>query len=249
MVSIPQQQTAQQPSGGLAQPIQAALALLAKAQAYARDVDADPWEFAVEMERLLDLGVTTSDLRWLTSKGYLQHAREVTSPDDEHRCFQAGRNLTFKDETCFVATEAGLSLIDDDAVSPMVVRFVDPAAEAAEPIDEPPGQPKWDRKRRALMLGGEIVKRYRVPSPNQEAILAVFEEEGWPHRIDDPLSPAADQCPKQRLHSTIKYLNSSQENRLVRFRGDGTGEGILWERIDDQPRVAVRAKRIRLKAA
>ena len=81
------------------------------------------------------------------------------------------------------------------------------------------------------MLGDRTVKRYRVRSPNQEAILAAFQEEGWPHHIDNPLSPLPDQCPKQRLHSTIKYLNSCQENRLVRFRGDGTGEGIVWEPV------------------
>ena len=91
------------------------------------------------------------------------------------------------------------------------------------------------------MLGGRIVKRYRVPSPNQEAILAAFQEEGWPHHIDDPLSPLPDQCPKERLHSTIKYLNASQANRLIRFRGDGTGEGIVWEPVDDQARPAARA--------
>ena len=45
-------------------------------------------------------------------------------------------------------------------------------------------------------LGGRIVNRYRVPSPNQEAIRAAFQEKGWPHRIDNPLSPLPDPCRK-----------------------------------------------------
>ena len=229
-------------TGGLAPEIQAALALLAKARAYARDVNADFWDFAVEMQRLLAVGATVSDLRWLVNKGYVGHAHEVTAPDDEHRRFQSARNLAFTDQTCFVATDGGLLLTEGISIAPMVVQFA-PVAQPAEP----PGCPQWSRERRALLLGGRIVKRYRVPSPNQEAILAAFQEEGWPHHIDDPLSPLPDQCPKERLHSTIKYLNASQANRLIRFRGDGTGEGIVWEPVNDQARPAARAKRRRIK--
>ena len=83
-----------------------------------------------------------------------------------------------------------------------------------------------------LRLGQCVVKEYRVPSLNQEAILTAFEEEGWPHRIDDPLSPQADQDPKCRLHDTIKRLNGHHKDRLIRFRGDGTGEGVCWEYVE-----------------
>ena len=44
-------------------------------------------------------------------------------------------------------------------------------------------------------LASAFVKQYRVPSPNQEAVLTVFQEEGWPPRIDDPLSPVPDGFP------------------------------------------------------
>jgi hypothetical protein len=76
------------------------------------------------------------------------------------------------------------------------------------------------------------VKQYRVPSPNQEKVLAAFQEEGWPPHIDDPLPPVADESPKDHLRDTIRSLNSSQKNRVLRFRGDGTGQGILWELVD-----------------
>jgi hypothetical protein len=60
-------------------------------------------------------------------------------------------------------------------------------------------------------------------------VLNAFEEEGWPARIDDPLPPHSDQDPKRRLNDTIKCLNRKQVRELLRFHGDGSGEGILWE--------------------
>ena len=72
-------------------------------------------------------------------------------------------------------------------------------------------------------------------SPNQEAVLEVFQEEGWPRRIDDPLPPLAEQDPKYRLHFTIRRLNQSQEHCLIRFFGDGTGEGVCWEFVEGVP--------------
>lgn len=50
-------------------------------------------------------------------------------------------------------------------------------------------------------------------------------------RIDDPLPPVFDIEPKRRLHDTIKSLNRHQKNRLIRFKGDGTGQGIRWELV------------------
>ena len=63
------------------------------------------------------------------------------------------------------------------------------------------------------------------------AILAAFEEEGWPSRIDDPLPPQPEQDSKRRLSDTIKCLNRKQASPLIHFRGDGTGEGVVWDTI------------------
>ena len=73
------------------------------------------------------------------------------------------------------------------------------------------------------------MKWFRVPSPSQEAVLAAFEEEGWPAAIDDPLIPQPAQDSKRRLRATLQSLNRNQQNRLIQFRGDGSGERILWE--------------------
>jgi hypothetical protein len=63
-------------------------------------------------------------------------------------------------------------------------------------------------------------------------VLCAFEEEGWPARIDDPLPPQQDQDSKRRLSDTIKCLNRKQSHHLIHFRGDGTGEGVVWERVE-----------------
>ena len=62
---------------------------------------------------------------------------------------------------------------------------------------------------------------YAHLAPNQAMILSTFEEEGWPNRIDDPLTPG-------RLRQTLKDLQKKFKNAPITFRADGTGEGILW---------------------
>jgi len=73
------------------------------------------------------------------------------------------------------------------------------------------------------------VKQFKQPAPSQETILASFEEEGWPERIDDPLPQQLGVCEKQRLHQTIINLNRYQREELIRFFGDGTGNGVCWD--------------------
>jgi hypothetical protein len=82
-----------------------------------------------------------------------------------------------------------------------------------------------------------VVKQFKSPAMNQETILTAFEEENWPPRIDDPLPPEPDLDPKRRLHATINSLNGRQKNPLIRFVGDGTGEGVRWELVQRAPQV------------
>ena len=75
------------------------------------------------------------------------------------------------------------------------------------------------------------MKQFKEPAPDQELILAAFEESLWAARIDDPIPPRGDITPKQRLHSTIWSLNRRQKDKLLAFHGDGTGEGICWTAV------------------
>ena len=103
--------------------------------------------------------------------------------------------------------------------------------------------PCWDGERRELCFAGQVVKRFKVPAPNQEAVLAALQEEGWPAAVDDPLPPAGDQDPKYRLRQTIRGLNTNQQHPVLRFRGDGSGERVLWERAAVSPQDAAVARR------
>ena len=216
---------------------------LARSVDYARELDSPLWDFAVEIERLLALGMTTSDLRWLAKRGYVSHAREITVLEDTNRRFEAPQqNLAFAENTCFVLTEAGLAVLARGLEPPIgrcgrrrwfVGRYANRSAVArvGGPGIATGRAPNWDSESRTFLVGEHLVKRFRVPSPNQEAVLEAFQEEGWPTSIDDPLSPSSDQPPKRRLRDTIKGLNTNQATELIRFRGDGTGQRVVWEFI------------------
>lgn len=94
--------------------------------------------------------------------------------------------------------------------------------------------PNWDEDRRELRFGDIVIKKFRKNSArNQVAVLRTFQEDGWPEKIDDPLhGPTFDS--RKRLADTIDGL---KENHLtpnvLTFRGDGTGEGVLWEQVGD----------------
>jgi len=132
------------------------------------------------------------------------------------------------EDTCFVVTRAGILWARASLHDPTT--FHSCSGDAATPTDAL-CTPRWDHKDHVLSFGGRIVKRFRRSSPNQETILNTFEEQGWPHRIDDPLSWKGRAAAKPRLHDTIKWLNLNHECGLLRFVGDGTGTGVCWVEI------------------
>jgi hypothetical protein len=218
--------------------VRAALTLLLESHEYAEDLAADLWDFAVELHTMRDLGLTNSDLRWLVGKQLVDHAREITLPGEPHRAFRNGNPLALSDGTCFVLSKRGVAFAQKigtrEGATPgrktrSQVERHSPRAESSPREVEP--TPKWDRDRQELRFGGQIVKQFKVPAANQETILAAFEEENWPPRIDDPLPPQPDQDPKRRLHDTINSLNRNQKQPLIRFLGDGSGRGIRWEPV------------------
>jgi hypothetical protein len=223
-------------AAGIACKIREMITQLADAYQYAMDADRDLWDFAIELPNLLACGLTRSDLRWLASKGYVEHAWEITEPRDTSRRFRRGMNLAFTDQTCFVLTPEGAEFSSAaSSESPASVVHKSATAEIVS-IEAAPGgseRPEWDPDRRVLRVGDRVVKWFRSPSPNQELVLTAFQEEGWPSWIADPLPPKPEQCPKRRLSDTIKCLNRCQEHNLIIFRGDGKGEGIVWTLTSD----------------
>ena len=215
----------------IAGPIFVGVEALLCAHRYAVDTDSDIWDFAVEISHLRSLGLTDTDLRWLVRKGYVEHAREVTVQGRDGRAFQSTGNLTFSKRTCFVLTAEGASQAchsaENEAIS--TAEGSGRAPEDGQAVAVP--VPHWDAETRTLVLSGRTVKRFKWQAANQEIVLSAFQEEDWPARIDDPLPPQPEQDSKRRLSDTIKCLNRKQENKLIRFRGDGTGEGVTWESV------------------
>lgn len=214
--------------------LRTALELLLRAYRYAADTGRNIWEFAVEISELFDAGLARSDLRWLVCKGYTDHGRERTVPGQSGRDIERTGGLVFSRRTCFILTPDGaqfaarlLGMPGNGRRQDVASDRVFMALEAGGATPQP--QPSWDRDRHRLLVGADLVKEYKVPSPNQETILTAFEEDGWPPRIDDPLPMAPSIEPKRRLQDTIKSLNRNQRQRLLRFMGDGTGEGVRWE--------------------
>jgi hypothetical protein len=208
---------------------QLGLTLLLEAAKSAQELQRDVWDFAVEIHNLRSAGLTHTDLRWLVCNGYVEQAIEDTRPQAAQRTFRPARNLMLCKRSCFVLTPAGAALARGEGLAPRKRGTPAQASPPSEPRAAQPKIPRWDAARRELRWGAKLVKRFREPALNQELILAAFEEEGWPPRLDDPLPSSGETEPKERLHDTIKRLNRHQVNRLLRFRGDGSGTGILWE--------------------
>jgi hypothetical protein len=201
-------------------------------------LDRSAWEFAIGIDELRTAGLLSSDFRWLICKDFLDHACEIAPANDELRSFRRGPRLRFGRTSCFVLTIAGVGFVTSMLrhARRNQRRRRGPLHRIAQgngqgnrnslPVLTP--TPKWDRDRQELRLGDVVVKQFKVPAVNQERILAAFEEEGWPVRVDDPLPPVTDQDPKARLHDTIVSLNRNQKRALIRFYGDGTGQGVRW---------------------
>lgn len=237
---------------GIYHRVQLAHRILQDAAIAASDVGADQWEFAVEISEFKRLGVTPTDLRWMVHKGLIEHGEEVHS---KNRLISYPVGMVFSESSCFVLTSAGQKWVPEQEDASYQLPVVDCQNENQDASDvgesmatyrtelapakrngrhsrnvrQEVVKPRWDADTRRLCLGDSLVKQFKCPAENQERIIVAFDEEGWPPRIDDPLPPVAEVNPKKRLHDTINAFNRNQIEPLIRLKGDGTGEGILWE--------------------
>ena len=215
----------------------------------------DPWDFSVELNQMQSAGVETHVLRTLICKGWIVHQVETTDANQSRRTFDTAPELALNDRSCFVISKQGYAISEaisltnlrnnlnnQDGRMLMSLHHSGPSKDPNEnPEPKKPSQlgssshshqqlkPVWDRERRELRFGDIVVKRFKWPAENQELVLNAFEDLGWPKRIDNPLEAHPTICPKRRLHDTLKCLNRKQVNELIKFRGDGTGLGVLLE--------------------
>jgi hypothetical protein len=204
----------------------AALSALVEAHAYAASLAQDDWQFALGFDSLRQGGLSQNDLRWLLYRRYVQHGIETTQPGEERRTVRAGGAIRFDRRSCFALTEAGIAFARQGSAARLIECPISPPANH---LALPATLPIWDPDRQELRLGRELVKCFKTPAPNQELILAAFQEEGWPVHIYDPLPPHPEQDSRRRLHDTINSLNRNQKKALLRFMGDGSGQGVRWD--------------------
>jgi hypothetical protein len=196
------------------------LKLLRAAADTASGLGQDRWQFAVEIEQLHAAGLSNTGLRRLLCLGYIEHGQESTLAGAGQHIFQPLRTLILPQRTCFVITPKGQEVVS--------VEGADQTLGAGLRVMGPPEVPRWDGEARQSWWQGFLIKEFRRPAANQETVLAAFEEEGWPMRINDPLPRTADIDPKARLHDTIKNLNRHRQHQGIYFRGDGSGWGVRW---------------------
>jgi hypothetical protein len=217
--------------------IQRALSHLYRAYQLAVSCQRPAWDFAVDLSSLRSDGVAPNDLRWLVGQELAEHVEEIPSEGEARRTFAPGAGFRFSSLSCFAITSRGvelarqLTLVSDEALAgdgPAATRSLGLPAAATFGAQEPV-VPQWDHNRHELRVGPLLVKRYKGRAENQFRILAAFEEEGWPSHIDDPLPPAREINPKRRLSDTIRCLNRKHDHPVIRFGGDGTGTGVLWD--------------------
>jgi hypothetical protein len=202
--------------------VEQALTQLAQARRYAEDAGVGLWDFAVEIGCLVKQGLTMTDLRWLVAKGYLLHGTDQLLTHGLSRQIQISQTLKFVSESCFIISKAGLEFVNPSTCT----------TSAHDANEEDRLLPLWDDERQELRMGNVLVKKFKLPAPNQRKVLVAFEEENWPYRIDDPLPQHSAIDPKRRLHHTLVALNRNHRCEAIRFLGDGTGEGVCWDQID-----------------
>lgn len=80
-------------------------------------------------------------------------------------------------------------------------------------------------------MDGAIIKRIDQRAESLRAILRAFERQGWPAWIANPIKPDHDKDDRQRLADAVRRLNDKHKKRLIRFRRDGRGTGVIWELV------------------
>ena len=222
----------QSPSVGIESDRKAAYRLLLQAHSDAQETGRSPEEFAVDLTELRVSGVSTSDLRWLLSKGYAEHLLDKTPVRGSTRQLVSFASLAFKANSCFTLTKKGLEQARQHLSLSMTVPSINWASNGSKVS---PIQPNWKLATRELFVGGELVRRFLTKADNQVKILNAFQEESWPEHLDDPLPPNGSSEQKRRLHDAINKLNRHQIKPLIQFRGDGTGRGVCWRFITAIP--------------
>jgi len=202
--------------------------------------DQDRWKSVVRLDAILQDQLDANEFAWLIGKGYVFAERQVGRNQPE-RTLGVGMGRALRPGHPWVwLTPARVALADYllrcYALVSRSIPQVDIWDHPGDPIPPPAFflhpelTPHWENRTYDLWAGPIPIKSYSRHAPNQMDVLDAFQQQGWPRRTESPL-----QCddyeidPQQQLHDTIRDLNRTLKLRIIRFRGDGTGKGVLWE--------------------
>ncbi len=188
----------------------------------------EPCARPVSREQLRSRGAGDSVLLWMLYQAHIHHLQPIAPSAAGIPKFRPVESVVLNDASCFALTAPGAAFADlflASVFSPSDGAF----AAGWDMLTLGAVLPHYDRPGRVLHWGAHALKRFRQPSHNQDLVLAVAEELGWPSWFDDPLPRTPGQNPKVRLHDTIKCLNRHQRPYLIRFVGDGTGTRLGWQ--------------------
>jgi hypothetical protein len=138
--------------------------------------------------------------------------------------------------------EHGFEQFDREAAERMWARLLaehglaNGALDAGQPRPgKPPGpdgsqsgpqqvRPRWDEQQRTLYFGEVLCRKFGKHAPDQETLLAAFEEAGWPELLRNaPLEGDSLAC-------VIKRLNDYLEDKdaPLRFKRGGVKKSACW---------------------
>lgn len=211
-----------------------AIFLLAKSYAYALDVGAPPWEFAVELPTLFGAGAELTDLRWLESKGYVLHREETTRPEDVDRRFRTVGPHDWPPRTAVLLTPAGYAALAaaEGLELPLRPRVAPPVARSAA---EPP--PTMRRGEDSSPPPPAPIPRSAAPEhPPRAAAAAASDESAGPSHANGDACEA--ELPHWNPHTReLKYRGhvikrfrvpaASQEQVLDTFQSHGWPSEIV----------------------
>src|SRR5205085_5909281 len=172
------------------------------------------WEFAVGIDRLLQKGLSETELRTLVRLGALEHALETTKPSRPSRTFRRVRSLVVGSRSCFVLTEVGakmLARIHGRGHDLITSAMKNGRAKSPSII------PHWDGEERKLFFRGETIRLFPRAAPCQEEILAAFQAGNWQHRVVLSWPDRRTKAAHRRTHDAIKRLNQSVKGKGMRF--------------------------------
>jgi hypothetical protein len=191
----------------------AAVAVLLGQYRSAECLKRSPGELACQPDLLHATGVTDEALAALVAAGHL-----ATNWDQQRRLY----SLVLTPQGAAFATQLLFPAVAGQAAQP------------ASGLECPPSindTPRWEAPVRKLWLGEQLVLWLRRRAPNQECLLASFEELQWRERIDDPLPAGGGVDREERLVDTVKSLNRGQACILIRFRVTADRLGVYWEPV------------------